>query len=323
MDAGKLDIQTNSQPPLVSVLLPIYNAEKYLHDAVRSILNQTFRDFELIAFDDGSTDCSLQILRDLAAIDSRIRVYTRANQGLVPTLNEMVGLARGEFLARMDADDICMPQRFEIQIAFFKANTDHAVVGTKALLMNELGLFLGPLEQPMDHESIDRDHLHGHCSIVHPSAMMRRASLLKVGGYREQFNSAEDLDLWLRIAEIGYVANLPNVLIHYRIHSGSISATSGATQRLSARNACETAWARRNVSGIFMAEEHWRAGDDVDSRLRFTIQYGWTAWKNGYRDTWSHYALRAIIQAPLKLNSWQLLIFGLLKRPTHKGEVTK
>src|SRR5690242_20811965 len=104
--------------PKVSVLMPVYNAEHYLQTAVESVLNQTFKDFELVAFDDGSTDRSLSMLRAFESKDARVRVISRENRGYLIALNEMIALARGEYLARMDADDICRPTRFEKQVKF-------------------------------------------------------------------------------------------------------------------------------------------------------------------------------------------------------------
>ena len=112
------DIKQKS--PLISVILPVYNAEKYLAEAIDSILNQTFTDFEFIIINDGSTDNSLSILQSYQTQDSRIRLFSRENKGIVMTMNEGIDLARGEWLARMDADDIAMPSRFERQLQHLK-----------------------------------------------------------------------------------------------------------------------------------------------------------------------------------------------------------
>src|SRR5437870_2605656 len=116
-----------SQAPMISVLLPVYNAQPYLQEALDSILAQSVADFELLALDDGSSDLSLRILREYERVDSRIRVISRENRGLVSTLNELISIARGRYLARMDADDICCPLRFRQQVDFLESNPVHIV----------------------------------------------------------------------------------------------------------------------------------------------------------------------------------------------------
>ncbi len=126
-------------PPVISVILPVYNGEAYLALAVDSILVQTFRDFELIAVHGGSTDRSPEILRDFADRDMRVRVVRQDGKGLVGALNQGIALARGELLARMDADDIAHPDRFATQVAFLRGNPDIAVVGSAMTLIDEAG----------------------------------------------------------------------------------------------------------------------------------------------------------------------------------------
>ena len=301
--------------PVISVLLPVYNAQQYLAEAVQSVLDQTFGDFELLALDDGSTDGSLALLRDFAARDFRVRVLTRENRGLVATLNEMIGLARGRYLARMDADDICLPRRFEQQAAFLDANPDHVVVGGWLEWMNQDGQTIGTIKGPATHEEIDTAHLRGHTSVCHPAAMLRNLGADNPDWYDERFIDAEDLDLWLRLAECGKLANITEVVLRYRIHEQSISEAKGHEQRETMRRACEAAWARRGIAGQFESAGHWRPGRDNASRHQFALQYGWTAWGQGHRETWWTYSRQALRLAPFSGASWKLLILGLLRRP--------
>lgn len=307
----------NDPVPTISVLLPVHNAELYVDEAIKSILAQTYGDFELLALDDGSTDRSLLILREYEAQDSRVHIFSRENRGLVASLNELIAKARGRYLARMDADDICMPDRFRSQVTFLDSFPDHVLVGAWVETVNAAGLPIGILRSPTSHEEIDQDHLSGHTSIRHPTAMIRRSAVMSAGCYRSEFISAEDLDLFLRLAELGKLANLPEVMLRYRLHAGSISEAKGQVQQAATQSACESAWRRRGIEHRFEAVDHWRPGSDKDSRHKFAVQYGWIAWNHGHTQTWRTYAWEALRLRPFSPSSWRLLIFGLLKSP-HK-----
>lgn len=300
--------------PIVTVALPVYNAEPYLREALDSILGQTFSDFELIAIDDGSVDASYSILKGYEANDSRIKVRRQNNRGVSATRNEIISLARGEFIATMDADDVCLPLRFEKQVAFLRLNPGHVLVGGWSEFMSAEGLPIGVIESPTTHPEIDQANLIGHTSIAHPTSMIRRQALLDVDGYDDNILGAEDLDLYLRLAEIGKLANLPEIVLRYRVHINSISATKSKQQLLFMRQACELACKRRLVDRKFEGQE-WHVAADKESQHKFSLQYGWISWRNGYRRTWWKYAREALAVKPFSLLSWKLLVFGLLKSP--------
>lgn len=302
--------------PAISVLLPVYNAGRFIREAVNSVLSQSFRDFELLALDDGSTDGSLVILREYEAHDDRVRIITRENRGLVASLNELIAGARGRYLARMDSDDVSMPQRFERQFTFLESSPDHVAVGGWVVNIDENGLPIGPIKSPTLHFDIDQAHLKGHASIWHPTAMVRKDAIVGVGGYREEFRHAEDLDLWLRLAEVGKLSNLSEFVLRYRLHSGSVSQANGLLQQSAAERACASAWFRRGVEGRFEAVELWRATDNRDSMHKFALRYGWIAWGNGYHKTWRSYAWKALRLRPFALSSWRLIILGSLRSPS-------
>ncbi len=304
--------------PRVSVLLPVYNGEPYLREAVQSILAQSYSDFELLAVDDGSRDGSLDTLEELAGSDSRMRVITRSNRGLVATLNELIGMARGELLARMDADDVCLPTRFAEQVRFLDQHAAHVLVGTRIEYINARGQRIGVVGSPLDHGEIEEKHLAGHSAIAHPSAMMRRTAVEEVGGYRAEQFPAEDLDLWLRLGELGLLANLPSPLVRYRIHHSAVSVVQSAAQRRAAKRACEAAWQRRGCTGTFEASSHWRAGDDAASRHDYALRYGWMAWNSGHRSTARSYLWQALRLKPWSVRSWQLAYGVLLKNPPER-----
>ena len=164
--------------------MPVYNCEGYLAEAVRSVLSQTLRDFEFLIVDDGSTDHSLPVLRDFAAKDARIRLVSRPNTGITPALNEMIGLARGRYLARMDADDISMPDRFAKQVEYLEAHPECVIVGSRVMLMDPYGSPVAETGHKLTHEEIEHQLLtESGWAMVHPSVMMRRDAVNQVGGY--------------------------------------------------------------------------------------------------------------------------------------------
>jgi glycosyltransferase involved in cell wall biosynthesis len=312
-------IQAESTPPAVSVLLPVYNAELYIREAVDSILSQTFTEFELLALDDGSTDKSLAILREYESKDRRVHVFSsRENRGVVSTANELIAKARGHYLARMDADDICLPERLEKQVTFLDSSPGYVAVGGWVEHMNLNSQPIGIIKTPLGHAEIDEAHLKGHCSIWHPSVTMRAAAVASVGGYHNDFSPAEDLELWLRLAEVGNLANLPQVLVRYRLHRSALSERERQMQQDRARRACERAWARRGIKGTFEAT-HWRPGKDKVSRHHFALRYGWLAWNHNHRCTWWGYTREAIRLRPFTLSTWKLFFFGLIKKPNGRG----
>ena len=299
--------------PTVSVLLPAFNAQKYLRAAMDSILAQTLADLELLALDDGSTDATPSILRDYAARDRRVRVLSRANKGMASSLNELLQIAQGRFVARMDADDIALPERFERQVRFLEATPSVVCVGGAFELIDEAGRYLTTLVCPVSDAAIQQMILAGHGAICHPSAMMRRAALRGIGGYRAQYKPAEDLDLWLRLGEVGRLANLPEPVLRYRLHSDSMSEQQVSKQRDAARLACEDAWRRRNVPGHFEASNLWRPGRDRWSRHGFMLQYGWWAYLSEERKTAALYGFKAVTAVPFAMEGWKLLICALCK----------
>ncbi len=301
-----------SSQPAISVLMPVYNAERYVAQAVESILSQTFADFELLITDDGSSDRSLKILQRYAAQDSRIKLTSQPNRGLVKTLNQMLLEARGELIARMDADDISMPDRFARQVEFLRLHPDVVCVGGAYDLIDEVGWVLSHLLLGEDDDEIQRFALAGMTPINHPSAMFRRDTILQVGGYDEAFWPAEDLDLWLKLGEVGKLANLPDTVLQYRQHHQSVSERKQQEQNYQKRRACEAAWKRRGIEGTFTATAPWRPVDPV-SRHQFMLQYGWNFFNTGQRRAAIAYGIRSIQALPLSSDGWRLLVCALIK----------
>jgi GT2 family glycosyltransferase len=203
-----------------------YNAETYLAPAVNSILRQSFTNFEFVIVDDGSTDGTRDILESYARRDSRIRVATQANAGVAAALNAGLARVRGEFIARMDADDISLPTRLDAQLDFMKAHPDCVAVGCRWLAIDPDGWPIRIGRQPQSHEAIDAFHLAGNGGgMPGPALFLRRSAVEAVGRYRAEFVLAEDYDLLLRLAEVGRLVNLPDVLFFYREHATSLLRT--------------------------------------------------------------------------------------------------
>ncbi len=237
---GKANILLNepiscgmNRSPKISVILPVYNTERYLREAVDSILTQTFTDFELILINDGSTDRSGDICREYAGRDPRIVLIDRPNGGLASALNDGIAKARAPLIARMDADDIAMPERFACQYAHMMEHPQIAVLGSAIQWINETGEVTTLRSFPTTPREIEKSIVFAH-PVAHPAVIMQKSAVLKAGGYRAAFMHAEDYELWLRVIALGYdIANLPQPLLNYRIHREMVSIEHRKQQLLS------------------------------------------------------------------------------------------
>jgi glycosyltransferase involved in cell wall biosynthesis len=218
----------NVSQPLISVIMPVYNSEKFLKDAIESILVQTLADFELITVDDGSKDGSTGILEDFSHRDKRIvlSVLPR-NQGVAVASNQGLNMARGKYIARMDADDISLPERFEKQAAFLETNTDIDIIGSASLLVDDRGHKIGLLSVPIDDLAIRWKGCFSS-PLIPATIMFRRSVIVDHDlNYRGPMEQAEDIDFLLRFLEYSRGANFSEPLYVYRIHSASISSQFG------------------------------------------------------------------------------------------------
>lgn len=209
----------NGRDVRVSVVMSVYNAERYLARAVESILEQDFEEFEFIVVDDGSSDGSRDILNGFT--DKRLLVLEQHNQGLPKALNRGISQSRAPLIARMDADDIAMQNRLQLQVEFLDTNTDHVAVGSNARVIDEAGRYVYTTDYPVDDENL-RARLPVS-PLIHPSSVFRKAAFDAAGGYCEQMIAGQDTVLFNRIMREGKVANLAQPLIKYRIVPTSIS----------------------------------------------------------------------------------------------------
>jgi len=219
--------------PEVSVVMVTRNVERYLDEAIDSILKQTFSSLELIIVDFGSTDKSKEISIKAVANDSRVRFSEIPSCSLVEARNKACSLARGEFIAVMDADDISLPHRLESEIRFLREHPTVGIIGGAAEWVDERGRTLFVVNFAHDHQAI-KEVLRTNCPYCHSAVVLQRDLFLKVGGYRQVFTVTHDYDLWARVAELTECANLKDVVVKYRVHGSQISLRRLKQQTLAA-----------------------------------------------------------------------------------------
>ncbi len=291
--------------PSVSVVMPVHNAARYLRRAMESVLAQSYADFELLALDDGSSDASVNVLRVFAQRDPRVRLYALRRQGLVATLNLGIELARGRWIARMDADDISAPARFRQQVDWLEANPDGVAVGCQVLMVDPHGLPLTYVNFPLGHGAIVARLLGGRGGLPHPGSMFTREAASRVGGYDARFEAAEDVDFFLKLSCEGRMVNLPQVLLQYRVHVLSESSQRALVQQASARAAAAKGRATRGMAPVPQAG--WPERVVVHGRVEHHRRWCRWALKAGYLRSARRHALTAALFRPLWLSSWRLL----------------
>ena len=216
--------------PVISVVMSVYNGEKYLRESIESILNQTYKNFEFIIINDGSKDNSIDTLLEHQVRDPRIVVVNQNNVGLTRSLNRAIELSRCEYIARQDADDISLPTRLEKQLNYMVNHPEVAVIGCLGDVFNVNGVLRTGRDPKYSRKGIKR-HLASKNLFMHGSAMMRKSCLAKVGFYREFFRHSQDYDLWLRLSERFDLAILPEPLYQYRITADAISVSRFLVQK--------------------------------------------------------------------------------------------
>lgn len=230
--------------PRLSVVMPVYNGRLFLTAAIESVLSQTFTDLEFIIVNDGSTDGTSHVLRRYARQDERIRVINQENAGVSSSLNRGDRAARGVYIARMDADDVCMPSRLEQQMRHLETHPECVLVGGQVRLINAEGRPICNNSMPPSgpegnmrrlvrtHQAIEDALLKQQWPLVHPAVMVRRQALLDIGGYNEWYRTNQDADLFLRLAEVGKLFNLDTTVLEYRRHGGQTTANRSSQWRL-------------------------------------------------------------------------------------------
>lgn len=296
--------------PLLSVILPVHNCRRYLAAAIASITAQSHRDFEFILVDDGSTDGSAGVIDRAAAADPRLRVIRRPNTGIVGALNDGLAAATGEFIARMDGDDLAEPARFAAQLAWLQAHPACVAVGSAVWFIDPDGAVIDFYAPPCAHDAIETQLLRGNGgAIIHPALMLRRAAVTAIRGYRRKYDRAEDLDLFLRLAQLGTLANLPIPLLRYRLHAASTNFVHREQQRTLSTRLVTQARTARGLPALPPGGLSTGAADlSPAARHR-----GWviTALRWGRRRTAIKHALLAVRAEPAAADSWKHLRYAL------------
>ena len=292
--------------PAASVVIPVYNTARYLERAIDSVLNQTFTDFELLLLDDGSTDGSSAILDRYQACDSRCRVFHNHNRGVITTRNEGNSMARADIIFLMDSDDICMPDRFEKQFTYLSEHPECVAVGSRILLIDQDDMPIMHMGDKLTHEEIDSTNISGEAAcFFQPTVAVRKSAVEKVGGYRAEYRRAEDFDLFLRLAEVGTLTNLPDVLLKYRQHLSSIGYLHGNEQADTAIRSIKDACNRRGIEYREPSAGDQSNIDRSDAASAYR-KWAWWALGAGFLPTARKYAGMAIKAAPFSRETWRL-----------------
>jgi glycosyltransferase involved in cell wall biosynthesis len=215
--------------PKISVIMPDYNGGKYLKEAVQSVLDQTYKDFEFIILDDGSTDDSVEIVENFS--DDRIKLVKLGHGGIVSTLNEGLKISKGEYIIRSDADDVSLPERFEKLLVYIEENKQVGICGSWAISIDSEASVIGEMKYPpIQNDKIKKNTLL-HNPFIHPSVIFRKEKILVAGGYKN-FKHNEDYELWTRVLRKNFGHNIPEFLLKYRIHSNQITKKNNLKMRL-------------------------------------------------------------------------------------------
>ncbi|MDB4655126.1 glycosyltransferase [bacterium] len=215
--------------PSISVLLCVYNGEDWLSESLRSILNQTFVDFELIVVSDGSTDNTNHIINEFSSADGRVKPFFKANTGLADSLNVGLNNANAQVIARLDADDLSHPRRLELQFDYFNQHKQVVLLGSWNSWIDSYGRVIGVARYPNNCKQLLNNLLTSKAFFVHSSVMFDRQLALELGGYRSCLTRCEDHDLWLRMSLYGNISCLPINLAYYRLHQTNISNLNGGS----------------------------------------------------------------------------------------------
>lgn len=250
--------------PAVSIVMVVRDGEAHLREALESLRAQRLEEIEVLVVDDGSSDATPEILERQRARDPRLRLLPRGCSGPVAGLNEACHAARSEFVARLDADDTCNPARLVDQLQYMRARPQVVLVGGAIEMIDGHGRCLGRFGYPTADDEIRRALRERNC-FAHSAAFFRRDAFLRAGGYREGYLPAEDYDLWLRMSELGPLANLNSVVVRYRLHSAQLSLRRIEDQALRSLAARISAQRRRR------GETELETGDDaIAGALRAT-----------------------------------------------------
>jgi glycosyltransferase involved in cell wall biosynthesis len=289
--------------PTVSIVIGAYNAERYLAQTLDTLLAQTLRDFELIVVDDGSADATPHILEEYEKNDPRVRPLRITHAGIVDAANAGIAAARSDLIARADSDDLYMPQRLEKQVEYLNAHPEVVAVGSRMMVIEPYGSPVRMSDHKLTHEEIEADLLRGvGWAMPQPVAMLRKDVALRVGGYRNKYPWSEDLDLFLRMAEAGRLANLPDVLAKYRHHPGSTNWRKHEIQLANKPQLLREAYERR---GKPLPETMTYSTPWVEPLGEKYTHWVWCALKDKNVTGARRHAVSALKASPLRPSAWR------------------
>ncbi|MBX3069824.1 MAG: glycosyltransferase [Thermomicrobiales bacterium] len=316
---------TATSIPLLSVVMPVLNAELYLREAVESVLDQSFTDFELLVVDNGSTDATMDIVSQLAERDSRITSLICTEPGVAFALNAGLDASRGDWIARMDADDIAHPERFERQLSFLRQNPDTTLVSTHAWMVGPTGKVVGASEFGPRSRTEFRDMANRvDVRLLHPSVIFKRQVIIDVGKYPVDYPYSEDFALWSRLAESNYtMLTIPEKLLYYRVHDGSIGSARIRQQTESAALVRENVQrARAGLPSLtlesFRAQRnqqpYWRRiRREIRLQSRIAYRRGGGLISSGERKGYLWLLASALLWPPLPIQRLRRQVFGRAK----------
>jgi len=287
----------------VSVIMPVYNAEKYLREAIDSVLNQSFTDFELIAVDDGSTDSSLEILREYEQSDKRVRVVTQGNTGVAGARNRALSEVCAALVASLDADDIAENNWLKLLFEFMNKNPDCVVAGCRIVSMDEDGALISNEMQALSEDEIEEVLLRGRGGIVNSGCIMRIDAVRKAGGYDPDLPVGEDVDLFLKLGEMGRLANLPDRLLRVRRNFDSTCWVNVDEHVKCGEKIVRAAYIRR---GLPLEEIHISRPPAVtpyDEMVRWSM----LACYDGFMGTAWKYVWKVVKAKPMMVKSWKAM----------------
>jgi hypothetical protein len=303
--------ETTDFPP-ITILIPAYNLQDYIADAIRCAASQEYPGgLQIVVLDDGSTDNTLETARRIASGYSNVQVHTQTNQGRVGARNQLLTLAATEWIAWIDGDDMAPPTWIREQVLLMLGSSDLVAVSGQGYAMTAHGLPIGPIDRPLSHAEIERAHLCGHSNAFFQSCtVVSRSAVLAVGGYRPDFSASEDFDLWLRLAEIGQLANHAQRHLYYRVHSTSANATLGREQQRQGQAATNMARLRR---GLVPLNSSTPAFPPSLPRADWNRQIYWVniAMKSGNPWTAAGLTCSSLFKHPFSLLLWLMLCVAM------------
>jgi glycosyltransferase involved in cell wall biosynthesis len=298
----------NSPDPVLSVLMPVRDGAAFIQQSIESVQNQTLSDFELLIVDDGSQDPTVRIVEQLAGDDARILLIRQAADGMRAALNRGLERARCPLVARMDADDIALPDRFALQVRFMNEHPEVVALGGQTIAMDPEGCELYPIRHLTDAAQIEACLLSGRNCMSHPTMMFRRHSVLEVGGYQDEYPT-DDYGLWIRLLDQGQLANLDEYLLKYRVHAAVSTILKHRSQQEAGIRIVSEVRKRRGLPPLANpATDH--APQSVG---RIHHHWAMSAASAGHFQAARKHAIQAIKLEPTNLHAFWTLLKGCLR----------